>query len=141
MHKRLVYTVRLFILFILIIIGTNKLIAQTVSHLYNQSLNEVKKRINGKWQLVSGETETIYFEFDDTLLNSKMMSMSGRMKMGTEGGNLNWRKQDTTGGEQVFLMDVFYDENPSYPFAIKGDTLYIQDATENAFLYKLVKRK
>jgi hypothetical protein len=108
--------------------------------LFDKPLDEIKPYINGKWELVSGkntretnEFENIFIEFDN---DHYIWTEDGQ----SEPGTLNWRKAETGSGYEAYLMDVFYAEYPSYPFSIKGDTLYIQDCTATAYQYTLVRK-
>lgn len=108
--------------------------------LFDKSLPEIKKYINGEWELVSGrnsrelcEYENTFIEFDD----DKYVWIEDEKE---EPGDLNWRKTETGAGYEAYLMDVFYAEHPAYPLALNGDTLYIQDCSETAYKYTLVRK-
>lgn len=108
--------------------------------LYNKSLPEIKQLINGKWELVSsqnsresGEYENTFIQFND---DKYIWTEDGK----DEPGNLNWRAETTPKGQQIYLMDVFYETNPAYPLELRGDTLFIQDYTETAYKYTLVRK-
>lgn len=108
--------------------------------LFDKSLPDIKALINGKWELVSGQNAGQLCEFENTFIvfddDKYVWSEDGK----DEPGNLNWRNDDTGAGYKAYLMDVFYETNPSYPLAISGDTLYIQDCTETGYKYTLVRR-
>lgn len=108
--------------------------------LYDKTLPEIKELVNGKWELVSGQNARETCEFENTfiLFNGDKYVWTEDNK--DEPGDLNWRKSDTGAGYDAYQMDVFYATNPSYPLSIKGDTLYIQDCTETAYKYTLVRR-
>lgn len=108
--------------------------------LYNKTLPEIKEYINGKWELVSGQNARELNEFEKTFIEFKGDNYVWTEDGNSEKGKLNWRKESTGAGYDAYLMDVFYAEYPSYPVAVKGDTLYIQDCTETAYRYKLVRR-
>lgn len=108
--------------------------------LFDKSLPEIKKLVNGKWELVSGQNAGQLCEFENTFIvfndDKYIWSEDGK----DEPGDLNWRKDDTGAGYEAYLMDVFYETNPSYPLAINRDTLYIQDCTETGYKYTLVRK-
>ncbi|WP_288208057.1 hypothetical protein [uncultured Parabacteroides sp.] len=105
--------------------------------LCDKELTEVKELVNGKWELVSGENPRETCEFENTFITFDGDKYIWTEEGKDEPGDLNWRKADTDAG---YLMDVFYATNPSYPLAISGDTLFIQDCTETAYKYTLVRR-
>ncbi len=108
--------------------------------LFDKTLPEIKDLINGNWQLVSGETATYSVEFDDTFIEFNDDEYVWTDEDGTEAGRLNWRQAPTGHGYDAFFTDVFYEENPTFPLAIHGDTLLIQDISEHLYLYRLVRR-
>lgn len=108
--------------------------------LTDKSLPEIKKLIDGKWELINGQNETQLCEFENTFI-----TFNGDKYIWTEDGNdepgdLNWRKTDMGAGYDAYLMDAFYATNPAYPLSIKGDTLYLQDCSETGYKYKLVRK-
>ncbi|MCD8042687.1 MAG: hypothetical protein LUH10_06445 [Tannerellaceae bacterium] len=109
--------------------------------LYDKTLPELQKLLNGKWILLSGQNETVYFEFDDTTIEFKNTMYIWKDEEGEEGDNLNWRREPTDNGYDAWVSDVFYEDNPSYPLMIRNDTLLIQDITEEQYLYKLVRQQ
>ena len=113
---------------------------QVSTTLFDKSLPEIKELVNGKWELISGQNTGQLCEFENTFIefndDKYVWSEDGK----EEPGDLNWRKADSGAGYEVYQMDVFYETNPSYPLSIKGDTLYIQDCTETAYKYTLVRR-
>lgn len=108
--------------------------------LYDKDLPEIKGLVDGKWELVSGRNSRETCEYENTFIrfdgDKYVWTEDGK----DEPGDLNWRKSDTGAGYDAYLMDVFYATNPSYPLSIAGDTLYIQDCTETAYKYTLVRR-
>lgn len=113
---------------------------QVKMSLVDKTLPEIKESVNGKWELISGQNASQLCEFENTFItfdNDKYIwTEDGK----DEPGDLNWRKAPTGSGYDAYLMDVFYATNPSYPLAISGDTLYIQDCTATAYKYMLLKR-
>lgn len=114
--------------------------AKVKTTLYDKTLPEIKALVNGRWELVSsknarevGEYEKTFITFDD---DNYIWSEDGK----DEPGALNWREADTKEGYKAYLMDAFLETSPSYPLAINGDTLTIQDCTETAYEYTLVRR-
>ncbi len=109
--------------------------------LYDKSLSEIKQLINGKWELVKSKNVSEENEFENTFIlfdnDRYVWTEDGE----SEEGKMNWRKTDTGNGYESYLMDVFYEEYPSYPLAIKGNTLTIQDCSETAYKYTLVRVK
>lgn len=107
--------------------------------LYDKTLPDIKELINGKWELVSGQNDRETCEFENTFIrldgDTYVWSEDGK----DEPGDLNWRKSDTNAGYESYLMDVFYATNPSYPLAISGDTLFIQDCSETGYRYALIR--
>ena len=114
--------------------------AKVEATLFDKSLPEIKELVDGKWELVSGQNAGQLCEFENTFItfngDKYIWSEDGK----DEPGDLNWRKADTGAGYEAYLMDAFYATNPSYPLAISGDTLFIQDCTETAYKYMLVRR-
>lgn len=108
--------------------------------LFDKPLPEIKKLINGRWELLSGQNPSQLCEFENTFIvfndDKYIWSEDGN----DEPGDLNWRKADTGLGYESYLMDVFYATNPSYPLSINGDTLFIQDCSETKYKYTLVRR-
>lgn len=109
--------------------------------LTDKTLSEVKELINGKWELITGQNTTELGEFENTFITFKGDEYVWTENNISEPGEMNWRKEATGIGYDAWLMDVFYADSPSFPLAIKGDTLYIQDCTETAYKYTLVRRK
>lgn len=110
--------------------------------LYNKTLPEIKKQVNGKWELVSGENKEQFCEYENTVIvfdDDKYIWIEDGKE---EPGDLNWRKEDTKFGHTTYLMDVFYSTNPAYPLAISGnrDTLYLQDCSKTEYKYKLIRK-
>lgn len=101
---------------------------------------EIKELVEGKWELVSGQNTTQLCEFENTFIQFNGDKYVWIEEGKDEPGDLNWRKADTGAGYEAYLMDVFLETSPSYPLAIKGDTLFIQDCTETAYKYTLVRR-
>lgn len=108
--------------------------------LFDKSLPEIKELVDGKWELVSGQNATQLCEFENTFIQFSGDKYVWTEEGKDEPGDLNWRKADTGAGYEAYLMDVFLETSPSYPLAIKGDTLFIQDCTETAYKYTLVRR-
>lgn len=108
--------------------------------LYDKTLPEIKELVDGKWELVSGQNARETCEFENTFIRFNGDKYVWTEDNKDEPGDLNWRKSDTGAGYEAYLMDVFYATNPSYPLAISGDTLFIQDCTETAYKYTLVRR-
>lgn len=108
--------------------------------LFDKSLPEIKKLVNGKWELLSGQNPSQLCEFENTFIifndDKYIWSEDGN----DEPGDLNWRKADTGLGYESYMMDVFYATNPAFPLSINGDTLFIQDCSETKYKYTLVKR-
>jgi hypothetical protein len=109
--------------------------------LFDKTLPEVKALVDGRWELISGENATEMGEFENTFI-----IFNGDRYIWSEDGvdqpdALNWRLAPTGAGYDAWLMDVFYADSPSYPLAVVGDTLYIQDCTETAYKYTLLRRK
>lgn len=108
--------------------------------LYDKSLPELKSLVDGRWELISGENATEMGEFENTFIifdgDKYIWSEDGK----DEPGDLNWRLAPTGAGYDAWLMDVFYANSPSYPLAIMGDTLFIQDCTKTAYKYTLLRR-
>ena len=108
--------------------------------LFDKSLPEIKELVDGKWELVSGQNTTQLCEFENTFIQFNGDKYVWTEEGKDEPGDLNRRKGDTGAGYEAYLMDVFLETSPSYPLAIKGDTLFIQDCTETAYKYTLVRR-
>ena len=108
--------------------------------LFDKSLPEIKELVEGKWELVSGQNTTQLCEFENTFIQFNGDKYVWTEEGKDEPGDLNWRKADTGAGYEAYLMDVFLETSPSYPLAIKGDTLFIQDCTETAYKYTSVRR-
>lgn len=108
--------------------------------LYDKTLPEIKELVDGKWELVSGQNARETCEFENTFIQFNGDKYVWTEDNKDEPGDLNWRKSDTGAGYEAYQMDVFYATNPSYPLAISGDTLFIQDCTETAYKYTLVRR-
>lgn len=109
--------------------------------LFDKSLPEIKKHVDGKWELVSGQNARELNEFENTFIEFDGDNYVWTEDGQAEKGALNWRKEATGAGYDAYLMDVFYAEYPAYPVSVKGDTLLIQDCTETAYRYKLVRRR
>jgi len=109
--------------------------------LHDKSLSEIKKSINGEWELVSGKNASELGEFENTFIVFNDDKYIWKENGVDDPGDLNWRKAPTGIGYDSFLMDVFYAEHPAFPMAIKGDTLYIQDCSETGYLYTLIRKK
>lgn len=108
--------------------------------LYDKSLPEIKKYVNGKWELINGKNDTQECEYEDTFIEFDDDKYVWIEEGKGEPGNLNWRKAPTRDGYDSYLMDVFYETNPAYPLYIQGDTLFLQDCSKTAFKYKLVRK-
>lgn len=115
-------------------------VSQLKTSLYDKTLPEIKTIVNGKWELLSGQNAGQLCEFENTFITFDGDKYIWTEDSKDEPGNLNWRKAPTGAGYDAYLMDVFYATNPSYPLAVSGDTLYIQDCTETAYRYMLVRR-
>ncbi|MDR1980467.1 MAG: hypothetical protein LBQ39_02445 [Tannerellaceae bacterium] len=109
--------------------------------LFDKPLSEIKELVDGKWELVSGQNDSEFNEFENTFILFDGDRYAWIEDGQEEKGDLNWRKADTGAGYEAYLTDVFYEAFPSYPVAIKGDTLYIQDCTVTAYRYTLVRRR
>ncbi|MCD7932166.1 MAG: hypothetical protein LUH15_12890 [Tannerellaceae bacterium] len=131
---------KIFFLLLFILAGFSAYASEPVT-LYDKTLPELQKLLNGKWILLSGQNETVYFEFDDTTIEFKNTMYIWKDEEGEEGDNLNWRQEPTDNGYDAWVSDVFYEDNPSYPLMIRNDTLLIQDITEEQYLYKLVRQQ
>ena len=122
--------------------ASDKIESQTTlrATLFDKSLPEIKEFVDGKWDLISGQNTGQLCEFENTFItfdgDKYIWSEDGK----DEPGDLNWRKADTGAGYDAYLMDVFYATNPAYPLSINGDTLFIQDCSETAYKYMLVRR-
>lgn len=120
---------------------TPEVVKETVATtLYDKSLPEIKKYVDGKWELISGQNETQLCEFENTFIVFDDDTYSWIEDGKEEPGDLNWRKEPTAAGYDAYLMDVFYATNPSYPLSIDGDTLYLQDCSQTKYKYKLVRK-
>ena len=108
--------------------------------LYDKSLPEIKKYVDGKWELVSSESPHESCEYENTFIEFKGDDYVWTENNRPEPGALNWRLADTGAGYRSYLMDLFYADHPAYPLALEGDTLYIQDSTPTAYRYMLVRR-
>lgn len=112
----------------------------TATTLFDKPLEEIKQCINGRWELVCGQNARETNEFENTFIEFDNDKYTWIEDGQAEPGALNWRKAETGAGYESFLMDVFYAEYPSFPLAITGDTLYIQDCTGTAYKYTLVRK-
>lgn len=114
--------------------------ASVKTTLFDKELPEIKKLVDGKWELVSGQNARELCEFENTFItfdgDKYIWTEDGK----DEPGDLNWRKADTKAGYESYLMDVFYETNPAYPLSISGDTLLIQDCSETGYKYTLLRR-
>lgn len=108
--------------------------------LFDKPLPEIKKLIKGRWELLSGQNPSQLCEFENTFIVFDDEKYIWSEDGSDEPGDMNWRKADTGLGYESYLMDVFYATNPSYPLAINGDTLFIQDCSETKYKYTLVRR-
>ncbi len=108
--------------------------------LFDKSLPEVKQLVDGRWALLSGKNATQECEFEDTFITFKGDQYIWTSEGVDEPGELNWRQAPTGSGYDAFVMDVFYANHPSYPLAISGDTLYIQDMSDTLYKYTLVRK-
>ena len=108
--------------------------------LFDKELPEIKKMINGKWELVSGKNSREVCEYENTFIefndDKYIWTEDGKQ----EPGELNWRKADTGIGYDAYLMDVFYETNPAYPLLINGDTLILQDCSQTGYKYTLIRK-
>lgn len=108
--------------------------------LYDKTLPEIKKHVNGKWELISGQNKEQFCEYENTFIvfdDDKYIWIEDGKE---EPGDLNWRQEDTKEGYKSYLMDVFYSTNPAYPLSVNGDTLYIQDCSQTRYKYKLIRK-
>lgn len=108
--------------------------------LYDKSLPEIKKAINGRWELISGQNARETGEFENTFITFKEDTYIWSENGTDEPGDLNWRKGPTGAGYDSYLMDVFYAERPAYLIAISGDSLYIQDISDTGYKYLLIRK-
>lgn len=108
--------------------------------LFDKSLPEIKKIINGNWKLVSGKNSRELCEYENTFIEFKDDKYIWTEENKSEPGELNWRNAATGSGYDSYLMDVFYSTNPAYPLAISGDTLTLKDCSETAYLYTLIRQ-
>ncbi len=113
---------------------------QTEVTLQDKPLSEIKKLINGRWELVTGQNSRELNEFEKTFIEFKGDDYVWIEDGVAEKGKLNWRKAPAGNGNEVYIMDAFYAEFPSYPISVKGDTLFIQDCTATAYKYTLVRK-
>lgn len=109
--------------------------------LFDKTLPEIQEYVHGKWELLSGQNGNMFFEYENTFIEFNGDEYVWTEDGESERGLLNWRKEETGNGYESYLMDVFYDTNPAYILALKNDTLMVQDCTETAYRYKLVRRK
>jgi len=109
--------------------------------LIGKSLPEIKQLVNGKWELISNQNERETGEFENTFITFDGDDYIWTENGDSEKGKLNWRKAPAEIGYDAYLMDVFYEDFPSFPLSVKGDTLYIQDCTETNYKYTLIRRK
>lgn len=108
--------------------------------LLDKDLPEIKKLIDGKWELVSGKNAREFCEYENTFIEFDGDKYVWIEDEKPELGLLNWRKADTGVGYESFLMDVFFETNPAYPLSMHGDTLFLQDCSQTGYKYTLVKR-
>lgn len=109
-------------------------------NLFDKDLSEIKKLIDGKWELVSGKNAREFCEYENTFIEFDGDKYVWTEDEKPEPGLLNWRKADTGVGYESFLMDVFFETNPAYPLSMHGDTLFLQDCSQTGYKYTLVKR-
>jgi len=109
--------------------------------LLNRPLPEIKQVVNGEWELVSNQNEREIGEFENTFITFDGDNYVWTENGNSEKGKLNWRKTSIETGDEAYLMDVFYEDFPAFPLAIKGDTLYIQDCSETKYKYTLIRKK
>lgn len=108
--------------------------------LFDKELPDIKKYIDGEWELVSSKNDHEAGEYENTFITFNDDKYIWTEENKAEPGNLNWRKADTGNGYEAYLMDVFFETSPAYPLSIDGDTLYLQDCTETKYKYKLVRK-
>lgn len=108
--------------------------------LFDKDLPEIKKLIDGKWELVSGKNTREFCEYENTFIEFDGDKYVWTEDEKPEPGLLNWRKADTGVGYESFLMDVFFETNPAYPLSMHGDTLFLQDCSQTGYKYTLLKR-
>lgn len=109
--------------------------------LYDKTLPEIKKYVDGEWILTQGKNSREVCEYENIIITLNDDEYIWTEDGKSEPGKLNWRKADTGGGYESFLMDLFYATHPAYPLYINGDTLYIQDCSATAYKYMLLKKK
>lgn len=109
-------------------------------NLFDKDLSEIKKLIDGKWELVSGKNAREFCEYENTFIEFDGDKYVWIEDEKPEPGLLNWRKADTGVGYESFLMDVFFETNPAYPLSMHGDTLFLQDCSQTGYKYTLLKR-
>lgn len=120
-------------------IDPSKIVRNANTTLFDKPLEEVKALVYGKWELVSGQNGRELNEFENTFIVFNGDTYTWMEDGEADTDDLNWRKEATGNGYDAYLSDVFYAEYPSYPLAIRGDTLIIQDCTETAYRYTLVR--
>ena len=108
--------------------------------LADKELPEIKKLVDGEWELISGKNARELCEYENTFIK-----FDGDQYVWTEDGKaepgaLNWRKADTGLGYEAYLMDVFYETNPAFPLSGQGDTLILQDCSATGYTYTLVRK-
>lgn len=108
--------------------------------LFDKSLPEIQKYINGEWKLVSGKNGREVCEYEGTFIKFNGDKYIWTEDGKAEPGDMNWRKAETGNGYESYLMDVFYAEHPAYPLSLNGDTLFIQDCSETAYRYTLIRK-
>lgn len=114
--------------------------AKVKTTLFDKTLPEIKELVNGEWELVSGKNARETCEYENTFIKFDGDKYVWIEDGKEESGDLNWRKADTGIGYESYLMDVFYATSPAFPLTINGDTLQLQDCSETAYLYTLVRK-
>lgn len=114
---------------------------QSYTTLYDKPLSEIKELINGQWALVHGVNDRESSDYENTFITFDGDNYVWTEDGEKEPGRLNWRKAPSGDGYDAYLMDVFYEEYPSYPLAISGDSLFIKDISDTKYLYTLLRKR
>lgn len=108
--------------------------------LADKELPEIKKLVDGEWELISGKNARELCEYENTFIKFDGDQYVWTEDSKAEPGALNWRKADTGLGYEAYLMDVFYETNPAFPLSVQGDTLILQDCSATGYTYTLVRK-